>query len=124
MTDKTFTVNSVNLAPFVERDSYNTRKEPVYSDTITTMDGVDHCVPLRSRNILSVSFNPVTQAEAVTIITALMSLPASVTFTSLQTGQSETASMILSETEINFLSRCLSAGQSWVSIGEIELTEL
>lgn len=92
----TFTVNNVDLKTKVQRYSYETTYEPVYSDTITTMDMVDHTVITRWRHGLSVTLNPMSETDIANLQTALGgSLVASVKFSSLQLGADVTCDMRL-----------------------------
>lgn len=92
----TFTVNGVDLSAKVQKYSYETSYTPVYSDTITTMDRIDHTVIVRWRHGLSLIINPMEDDELATLQTALSgSLVASVTFTSLQLGVDVTCNMML-----------------------------
>jgi len=92
----TFTVNGVDLSAKVQKYSYETSYTPVYSDTITTMDRIDHTVIVRWRHGLSLIINPMEDDELAALQTALSgSLVASVTFTSLQLGVDVTCNMML-----------------------------
>lgn len=90
----TFKVNSTNLASYVERYSYSTAKIPVYSDTVTTLDGVDHAVIIRWKHQLTVTLNPMSEATLATVQAALGNATvASVQFASLQDGSVVTKNM-------------------------------
>lgn len=92
----TFTVNGVDLSAKVQKYSYETSYTPVYSDTITTMDRIDHTVIVRWRHGLSLIINPMEDDELAALQTALSgSLVASVTFTSLQLGVDVTCNMMI-----------------------------
>lgn len=92
----TFTVNGVDLSAKVQKYSYETSYTPVYSDTITTMDRIDHTVIVRWRHGLSLIINPMEDDELAALQTALSgSLVASVTFTSLQLGVDVACNMML-----------------------------
>ena len=53
MLNYTVTINSVDFTAYIERDSYKTSKVPVYSKSVTTLDGVSHVVKLRNKNKIS-----------------------------------------------------------------------
>lgn len=92
----TFTVNGVDLSGRVQKYSYETSYTPVYSDTITTMDRIDHTVIVRWRHGLSLIINPMEDDELAALQTVLSgSLVASVAFTSLQLGVDVTCNMML-----------------------------
>lgn len=92
----TFKINGTDFATKVQRYSYSTSYTPVYTDNITTMDGVDHAVIKRWRHGLSVVLNPMSETDLATLQTALQnSTIASVQFSSLQLGVDVTCNMIL-----------------------------
>ena len=92
----TFTVNGTDLKTKVERYSYKTSYTPVYSETVTTMDKVDHNVIIRWRHSLEVRINPLSEADLKSLQTALAgSSIASVTFSSLQLEANVTCNMTL-----------------------------
>ena len=92
----TFTVNGTDLKTKVERYSYKTSYTPVYSETVTTMDKVDHNVIIRWRHSLEVRINPLSEADLKALQTALAgSSIASVTFSSLQLEADVTCNMML-----------------------------
>lgn len=92
----TFQVNSTDLKSYVLPYGYNTSYEPVYSDTITTLDGVDHSVILRWRHKLTVQLKPLSESNLSTIQTALGGATvASVKFSSLQRNTDVTVNMVL-----------------------------
>lgn len=92
----TFKINNVDYKAKVQRYSYTTTYEPVYSDTITTMDMVDHTVITRWRHGLSVILNPMSETDIKNLQTALGgSLIASVKFSSFQLGVDVTCNMRL-----------------------------
>jgi hypothetical protein len=124
MVNLTFTVNNVNLAGMVERDSYTTSLEPVYADTIKTMDGVNHTALLRTRGSIRVRFNPQTDSDTATICAALLSTPCEVQYRCLQRDVDVTALMVVDTLSAQFLSRCLYLGDEWNQMEDITLTEL
>lgn len=92
----TFTVNGVDLSAKVQKYSYETAYTPVYSDTITTMDTIDHAVIVRWRHGLSLIINPMEDDSVAALQAALGAYPVvSVTFTSLQLGTDVTCNMRL-----------------------------
>lgn len=124
MLDYTLTINGVDFTAMVERDSYKTAKIPVFSETVTTMDGVDHLVLLRHKGSCSFEFNPQTAAQTKIACDALLTKPCTVRYFNLQSNTYENASMTLDEQSAQFLSRCLSRGFRWNQMEPITLTEL
>lgn len=124
MLDYTLTINGVNFTAMVERDSYQTARIPVFSESVTTMDGVDHVALLRNKSSLTFEFNPQTTAQTKTACDALMAQPCTVYFFNIQSNAYKTASMTLDEQSAQYLSRCLSRGLHWNQLDPITLTEL
>ena len=124
MSKKTLIVNNVALTNMVERDSYETTYTPIYTETITTMDGVEHTALLRHKGSVSFTLNPQSAADTKNICTALANTPMQVQYFCLQRNQLVTATMKTSGVSATFLSRCLYGGLSWNSLGSITLEEL
>lgn len=100
----TFTVNSTDLSSYVLRYGWNTSYTPVYSETVTTMDGVNHNIIVRWKHGLTVQLKPLTESQLSSIQTALGgSTVASVTFSSLQKNTSVTANMVLDPSSAELL---------------------
>ena len=108
----------------VERDSYKTDTVPVFSERITTMDGVDHVALLRNKSTLTFEFKPQTTTQTKTACDALRSQPCTVYFFNIQSNAYETADMTLDGQSAQYLSRCLSSGLHWNQMEPITLTEL
>ena len=73
-----FKAAGVDLAPYVERDGYTTALQPVFTETVTTMDGVDHDKLLRLRGSVTVKLNPQSAGNAAKISAALLGHPVEV----------------------------------------------
>ena len=124
MLDYTLTINGVNFTSMVERDSYQTDTIPIYTERITTMDGVDHVALIRNKSTLTFEFNPQTTAQTKTACDALLSQPCTVYFFNIQSNAYETAEMTIDGQSAQYLSRCLSRGLHWNQMQSITLTEL
>lgn len=124
MLNYTLTVNSVDITSFIERDSYRTSKTPVYSTSVTTMDGVTHVVNLRNKGEVSFALNPQNATDTATICQALLPQPCEVYYFNLQTQAYELANMTLDSQSAEYLSYCLFKNQNWNQLAEITLTEL
>ena len=93
----TLEINGVDLGSLVEKYGWDTSYTPVYSDTVTTLDKVDHNVIVRWRHGLNVKLRPLSETDLATIQSALFgSHVASVTFSSLQLNADVTCRMSLS----------------------------
>ena len=119
-----FRVNGVDFSRFVERDSYATALEPVYAETIQTMDGVNHTALLRTRGSIRLRFNPQTDSDTAARWSALLAAPCEVQYRCLQRDVDVTALMVVDTISAQYLSRCLYLGDEWNQIESITLTEL
>ena len=117
-------VNGVDITDAVEIDSYQTSYDPVYGESITTMDGIEHVAILRHRGSVSFSLNPQTAQMAAKICAALETIPASVHYRCLQRNIDVLANMRLDGISAQALNRIRFGGAKWVSINEITLQEL
>lgn len=124
MLDYTLTINSTDFTAMVERDSYKTDTVPVFSERITTMDGVDHVALIRNKSSLTFEFNPQTTTQTKTACDALLTQPCTVYFYNIQSNAYKTADMTLDGQSAQYLSRCLSRGLHWNQMQSITLTEL
>ena len=120
----TLIVNGVDIADFVERDSYRTTLYPVFSEAVQTLDGVGHTALLRKKGELSARFNPRTAADTAIICAALLNAPCEVQYHCLQRNADVTALMTIDSVSALYLSRCLYCRQKWNDIDSITLTEL
>lgn len=119
-----FKAAGVDLAPYVERDSYTTAVQPVFTETVTTMDGVDHDKLLRLRGSVTVKLNPQSAGNAAKISAALLGHPVEVEYFCLQRQAVVVASMRAPAQTAQFLSRCLAGGQQWSQAESITLEEM
>ncbi|MCI7638217.1 MAG: hypothetical protein MSS60_00095 [Clostridiales bacterium] len=117
-------VNGVDITDAVEIDSYQTAYNPVYGETITTMDGVDHVVLLRRRGSVSFALNPQTEKMTERICSAFENLPAYVHYHCLQRHADVYANMRLDGLSAQSLGRIKFGGAKWVDLGSITLQEL
>ena len=124
MLDYTLKINNVDFTGKIERDSYVTAKIPVYSDSVMTLDGVTHVANLRNKGQVSFSLNPQNALDTSTLSAALLVMPCTVYYFSLQTQAYETVRMMIDQQSAEYLSRCLYGGLKWNQMTTITLTEL
>lgn len=92
----TLKLNNTDFSAKVQKYSYQTSYTPVYSDSVTTMDKIDHSVVVRWRHGLTFTLNPMSEADLAALQTALsLSNITSVKFSSLQLGTDVTCNMTL-----------------------------
>lgn len=86
-THYAFTVNGTDFKGYVSKVGYQTNLKPVEGNRITTINGIDHVSILRYRATLTVTLNPMTDAQFQTFCAALrLQNPCSVVFHCLQTN--------------------------------------
>ena len=124
MTEYTYTINGTDFSGYVARGSYSTGLIPVYGDTITTLDGVDHVVIRRYKGFLTHDVNALTETQLETLAAALMDAPLTVTYHCLQRGTDVTATMIPGNQTARHLADCLYGDEAWNKVETITLTEL
>lgn len=124
MLDYTLTINGVDFTSMVERDSYQTRKIPVYSDSVTTLDGVTHVVLIRNKGEIEFEFNPQNAEKTAEACSALLMMPCGVYYFDLLTQDYVYANMVIDQQSAQYLSRCLYRGEKWNQMESIVLTEL
>lgn len=124
MLDYTLTINGVDFTSMVERDSYQTRKIPVYSNSVTTLDGVTHVVLIRNKGEIEFEFNPQNAEKTTEACSALLMMPCEVYYFDLLTQDYVYANMVIDQQSAQYLSRCLYRGEKWNQMESIVLTEL
>ena len=124
MLDYTLRINNVDFTSVVERDSYSTSQIPVYSESVLTMDGVTHVALLRNKCEIQFEFNPQNASDTKTMCEALLTMPCSVYFFSLQEQVYRYVNMTIDQHTASYLSRCLYRGERWNKLERITLTEL
>lgn len=122
MPDLTLSIAGVDLSASVSK--YMVTKEVTYKKVITTLDGVEHPYPGKLRDILRVSFLPMTEEEATSLYTALNRLSVSVIYTDPNgNGTTTTKSMrVTSNIEATFALKSVDGKRRYKG-GEIELRE-
>lgn len=122
-TEYPFEINGVDFRRMVERDSYQTGLIPVYTDTITTMDGVDHDELIRWRGKVSVKINPQTAEDAAAFCAELMKPHVTLLYHCQQRNASVYAKMRMDALSSIHLSRCRHLGKKWVEPETFTFTE-
>lgn len=120
----TLTINGVDFTDAIRFDSYSTKKIPVYSQSVQTLDGVTHVALLRNKGQVTFTLNPKNAEATETLVDALLAIPCTVYYFNLQTQLYETANMTLDEVSADFLARCKFLGKKWSQTGQITLEEL
>lgn len=117
-------INGEDFGQMVECDSYETSVQVVYSEVVTTMDGVDHTKQLRLRGVFSAAFNPQTAANTAKLCKALLASPVQVQYHCLQRDEDVSAKMIVDSVTSQYLARVLCGGKKWNETRPITLKEL
>lgn len=122
--DYVLKVNGVDFGRMVEIDSYHTSLEPVYGDSVTTMDGVEHIAVIRYRGAVEFTLNPQTDTASEKAFAALLKSPLEVYYHCLQRNADVIASMKLDSISAQHLGRARFCGRKWNEIPPITLMEL
>lgn len=124
MLDYTVTVNSTDITKYIRYDSYNTKLTPRYSQSVVTLDGVEHVSLIRNVGSVSFEFNPLPASVTQTIASAFATQPCAVTYFNLQTQTTTAANMKLDDQSAEYLVLCKAGGLKWNRVEPITLTEL
>lgn len=103
---------------------YVTDRTPVYSDSVVTMDGVEHKVLIRTKSRLAVTLNPRSLGDVAALCDALEHQPVDVSFYDQQNGMQRTASMVCDFPTATLIRGMTHLGQRWVELGELIFEEL
>ena len=79
MPDLTLSIAGVDFSASVS--TYKVTKEVTYKKIITTLDDVEHPYPGKFRDVLTVSFMPMTEEEATALYDALNTFSVTVIYT-------------------------------------------
>ncbi len=112
----TFKIDGVDFSDIITKYGYRTAYEPIYTDRITTLDGVDHTAIIRWRNGLTIPVRPLERPRLIQLTNKLREGIPTITFTSLQQGTDVTARMTMDDYTLELLlqnaSRLLLGGES------------
>lgn len=117
-------VNDLDITKMIDADSYDTSLEPVYGDSVTTMDGVEHVTVLRNRGTLSFGLNSLPAEKTAELCAALLAIPAKVRYSCLQRNTDVYATMRMDGVSAHHLFRISFCGAKWNELGTITFTEL
>lgn len=117
-------VNGLDITNWIEIDSYETSLSPVYGDSVTTMDGVDHVAVTRYKGTVTVSLNPLTLDRTAQLCNALLSGAINAQYYCLQRNHEVFANMRIDGVSAQHLGRVRFGHKKWNEIPPITLTEL
>lgn len=120
MTSYPFKVGNADFSDMVYKRGYKTVAIPVYSRSVTTLDGKRHRKKLRERWRLVVYINAPTAVRAAELCTALLEAP-QITYCRLQTGETASEPMELDDLSLNVLLKAAD-GTQWFDGFELTLT--
>ena len=122
MTDLTLSIAGVDFSARVA--TYKVTKEVTYKKVITTLDDVEHPYPGKFRDIISVGFYPMTEAEATALYEALNTFSVTVIYTDPnKSGTTSTKTRrVTSNIEQTFALKSVDGKRRYKG-GEIELRE-
>lgn len=99
----TFKINTVDYSDCIQMYGYDTAYDPIFADTVTTLDKVDHTAIIRWKHGLTIRVKPLETTRLTQLVTALTAGIPSITFTSLQLGSDVTANMKLDSLSASLL---------------------
>jgi hypothetical protein len=91
----TFIINGTDFSDLLQAYGYSTSYNPVYSQSVQTMDGYEHVGVLRYRGGLTVSLKPLTGTQLKNLTNALATGVPMVQYTCLQRNTTVLANMRL-----------------------------
>lgn len=83
---KVLKIDGADFSSYVDKYGYSVEQQPVYGSSVTTLDGVDHCVISRWKSYLTVSIKPLTRAMASALYDAITPSSISVQYYNPQLG--------------------------------------
>lgn len=117
-----FEINGIDFSDLLQAYGYSTAQIPVYSQSVQTMDGIEHVGILRYRGSLKVSLKPLTGLELGSLTNALADGVPVIRYTCLQRNAVVMANMRLDDVSAELVlknaSRMLYGGT------ELKFTEL
>lgn len=121
-TPYTFRINGVDFSNVITAYGYATQYVPVYSESVTTLDGVEHTTVLRYKGSLTITVRPLEGAELRALTNALAVGIPSITYTCLQRNTNATANMKLDTMSAELVLR--NASRLLLGNNQLTFTEL
>lgn len=97
----TFKINNTDCSGYITKYGYGTTYNPVFSESIVTLDGVEHVAVKRYKGTLTVTLRPLTGAQWATLSALLAAGILTVQYTCIQRNMDVTASMKLDNISAN-----------------------
>lgn len=117
-------INGTDITGYIVPGSYSTSVIPVYSDAVTTMDGVTHVELIRTKHTITFALNPVSNDQTAALFAQLRAGKVQVEYTALDSGNEEIGTFQLDAVSASYLYGVTAKGKRWNSIQDITLTEL
>lgn len=117
-------ISGTDITGFIVPGSYTTNLIPVYSEAVTTMDGIDHVSLIRVKHSISFSLNPVPDDRMDPLFALLRSGTVSVEYVPLDSGTAQIGTFRLDEMSVSYLYGVVCQGKRWNSIQPLTLVEL
>ena len=118
----TFKINNVDYSGYLQKYGYSTSYDPVYSDSMMALNGVEYVAVPRYRGTLSVVIKPVEGTALSTLTTALSAGILEITYTCLQRNYDVTASMRLDTNSAELVLK--NASHAYLGNIQLNFTEL
>jgi hypothetical protein len=113
----TFTVNGVNMLPYIAYQGLKWQRSDVEApDAGRTLDGLLHRGRVATKIRLDVTCRPLTSSEASTVLSAILPEFVSVTYTDPMAGGTVTKTMYSNNNPASFLMRKRDGTEWWSGI--------
>lgn len=123
MTRNVLEINGVDFSDIVEKNSYHTERTPI-TQSVTTIDGVEHIAIIREVDSLSFKTNPLTQDRYKTLCDQMRNGFCTVRYTHLQVGAVLVEQMKYDAATAGYLADCKYLNKKWVQPGPIQFIQL
>ena len=118
----TFKINNVDFSDVIQKYGYATSYDPVYSDSMMSLNGIEYIAILRYRGTLTITLKPLEGTRLSQLTTALTAGIPEITYTCLQRNADVITSMRLDVNSAELLLE--NASRKLVGNTQITFTEL
>lgn len=120
----TVKINGLDITTLIDASTYETARIPVFGPSVTTMDGVEHTVVIRSRGQVAFGFNPMVDTRAAELAQAFAPAIVRVEYHCMQRNEDVVANMRMDGISAKNLSQVRLGGRKWHELESITLTEM
>ena len=118
----TFKINNVDYSSVIQEYGYATSYDPIYGDSMTSLNGIEYTAVLRYRGTLTLKIKPLEGTTLATLTSALSAGILEITYTCLQRNLDVTASMRLDTNSAELLLK--NTSHKWLGNTQLTFTQL